>query len=108
MTETLPVSLMNGAWYRTVFATRDKARIEIFDWIQWRRRKRQHSSFGDISPNEFPQVSYVESCVVKHSFGSHLVSNSYTPFEDLSLIINSNGGQSEMSSKLPFPKALLL
>ncbi len=54
--------------YRTVFDTREEARIEIFVWIQWYNRERRHLRIGDISPTELPQVSYVESCIDKLQF----------------------------------------
>ena len=60
MAEALWASLKKELVYRTVFDTREEARIEIFDWIQWYNRKRRHSSIGDISP-----IEYEESAMLK-------------------------------------------
>lgn len=68
MTEALWVWLKKELVHRTVFDTREEARIEIFDWIQWYNRERRHLRMGDISPTEFPQVSYVESWIDKLQF----------------------------------------
>ncbi|CAG4899923.1 unnamed protein product, partial [Acidithrix sp. C25] len=54
-------SLKKELVYQTVFGTREEARIEIFDWIQWYNRKRRHSSIGDISPIDFEKSAMVKA-----------------------------------------------
>ncbi len=61
MTEALWVWLKKELVHRTVFDTREEARIEIFDWIQWYNRRRRHSSLGDISPIEFENSLMAEA-----------------------------------------------
>ena len=61
MAEALWASLKKELVYQTVFDTREQARIEIFDWIQWYNRRRRHSSLGDISPIEFENSLMAEA-----------------------------------------------
>ncbi|WP_082058684.1 IS3 family transposase [Acidithrix ferrooxidans] len=41
--------------------TREEARTEIFDWIQWYNRKRRHLRIGDISPTEFERSAMLKA-----------------------------------------------
>ncbi|KJF16072.1 integrase core domain-containing protein [Acidithrix ferrooxidans] len=61
MAEALWASLKKELVYQTVFDTREEARIEIFDWIQWYNRRRRHSSIGDISPIDFEKSAMVKA-----------------------------------------------
>ena len=60
MAESLWASLKKELVYRTVFNTREEARSEIFDWIQWYNRNRTHSSIGDISPIRFEESAMLK------------------------------------------------
>ena len=52
--ESFFASLKRELVYRTTFATREEARMAIFEWIAvWYNRKRLHSAIGYVSPEEF-------------------------------------------------------
>jgi putative transposase len=53
-TESFFASLKRELVHRRKFATRQEAKTAIFRWIEvWYNRKRQHSSLGYLSPEEF-------------------------------------------------------
>ncbi|MGC9156533.1 MAG: IS3 family transposase [Ferrimicrobium sp.] len=60
MAESLWASLKKELVYRTDFDTREEARTEIFDWIQWYNRKR-HSSIDYLSPIQFEQAATLQA-----------------------------------------------
>ncbi|KJF17602.1 hypothetical protein AXFE_15020 [Acidithrix ferrooxidans] len=43
------------------------------NWIQLCNGNKTYSSVGDISPTGFPQVSYVEGCIVERTYVLRLV-----------------------------------
>lgn len=47
-------SLKRELVHRVRFATRQEARLALFDWIEvWYNQKRRHSSLGNVSPETF-------------------------------------------------------
>jgi putative transposase len=52
--ESFFASLKRELIHRTSFATREEARLAVFEWIAvWYNRQRRHSSLGYISPEQF-------------------------------------------------------
>ena len=61
-TESFFASLKRELVYRTTFTTRTQARAALFEWIAvWYNRKRQHSTLGYVSPEEFEQQHQPET-----------------------------------------------
>jgi transposase InsO family protein len=54
MAESFFATLKTEFYYRRVWATRKRAKIEVGAWIEDRyNRRRQHTSIGQISPVNF-------------------------------------------------------
>lgn len=54
--ESFFASLKRELTHRTRFATRQEARLAVFEWIAvWYNRQRRHSALGYISPEQFEQ-----------------------------------------------------
>lgn len=55
--ESFFASLKKEYVHHTLFATRTKAQLGIFDYIEaWYNSERAHSTIGGLSPNEFEQI----------------------------------------------------
>ena len=58
VTETFFHTLKIELIFKTVFKTREEARMEIFEYIEvYYNRKRKHSTLGYCSPYQFEQYS---------------------------------------------------
>ena len=56
--ESFFATLETGLFARTVFATRDQARVQIFDFIEgFYNPKRRHSALGFLSPVRYEESS---------------------------------------------------
>ncbi|EQD37366.1 Integrase, catalytic core domain protein, partial [mine drainage metagenome] len=55
MAESLWASLKRELVYNSHFATKEEARLAVFEWIVWYNNERLHSSLDYMSPREFEE-----------------------------------------------------
>ena len=56
MAESLWSSLKRELVDDASFATREEARVAVFEWVMWYNNERLHSSIGYVSPQEFEET----------------------------------------------------
>ena len=56
MAESLWASLKKELVYKRAFKTREEAKAQIFDWINWYNNRRRHSGIGYVSPICYEQA----------------------------------------------------
>jgi len=57
ITESLWASLKKELVHRTTFETREQARLETFEWLNWYNKTRLHSSIEYLSPVRFEEMT---------------------------------------------------
>jgi transposase InsO family protein len=55
MAESLWASLKRELVYNSNFATKQEARVALFEWVLWYNNERLHSSLDYMSPREFEE-----------------------------------------------------